>query len=321
MRNIASFSSSTFAVGLLLAACSSDESPSTAPAGGTAGAPTSAGSPTTAGSGGTGNAAPAGGNAGSLGAAGSAASEGPGQVGLDTPEGAGDGDGNSAGSESDPDAGGSAGDAGVPAPPSDDTTASFFVTSRGSGSGGDFGGILGADALCTDLATEASTELGSRTWRAYLSTSSESARDRIGTGPWRNTAGVVIASSVAQLHDQGPTGEGGSLDQTWLLNDAAIALDERGNPIVNDGGTRHDILTGSNADGTVSASGTCSDWTSQQGTTRNGHSDRVRFMQNVPSWNSSHDTGCSEPAAGANFQAGTVSQGGGRGAIYCFAID
>jgi hypothetical protein len=91
--------------------------------------------------------------------------------------------------------------------------------------------------------------------------------------------------------------------------------------VANDGGTRHDIITGSNADGTVSASGTCSDWTSQQGTTRNGHSDRVRFMQNVPSRNSSHDTGCAEPAPGANFQGGTVSGGGGRGAIYCFAID
>lgn len=230
--------------------------------------------------------------------------------------------GTSGGAPSEPDAGSVAReDASSPPPRPEDTSMSFFVTSRGSGSGGDFGGIAGADGLCALLATEASAELGDKTWRAYLSTSTESARERIGAGPWRNAAGVVIANSVAQLHDQGPTGEGGTLDQTWPLNDPSIALDEQGNPVLNDAGTRHDILTGSNADGTVSASGTCSDWTSQQGTTRNGHSDRVRFMQNVPSWNSSHDTGCGEPAAAGNFQAGTVSQGGGRGAIYCFAID
>lgn len=325
VRNIASLSCSTLTVALLLAGCSNDDAPSTTPEGGAAATPTGSSSPMTAGSGGGGSAAPLGGSAGALGTPGGSSGEGaPGQVGLDTMDGVGEGEGTSTGSRGELDAGGigTTEDASLPAPPTaSDTSMSFFVTSRGSGSGGDFGGILGADAFCTELATEASAELGSKTWRAYLSTTAEAARDRIGAGPWRNAAGVVIASSVAQLHDQGPTGEGGSLDQTWLLNDTTIALDEQGNPIANDGGTRHDILTGSNADGTVSASGTCSDWTSQQGTTRNGHSDRVRFMQNVPSWNSSHDTGCSEPADGANFQAGTVSQGGGRGAIYCFAID
>jgi hypothetical protein len=309
--------------GLLLGACSSDETSNGNPAGGLGGSPEMAiGSQMPAGAGGS-NAAAAGAGGSpmmSAGATGGGSSEG---LGGKTPlEGTGGAPEAPNGGSAEPGAGGSTSeDAGDPAPPADDPSMSFFVTSRGSGSGGDFGGIAGADALCTQLASEASPELGNKTWRAYLSTASEDARDRIGAGPWRNAAGVIIANSLEQLHDQGPTGEGGSLDPTWPLNTPTIALDERGNPVANDGGTRHDIITGSNADGTVSASGTCSDWTSQQGTTRNGHSDRVRFMQNVPSWNSSHDTGCGEPAPGANFQAGTVSQGGGRGAIYCFAID
>jgi hypothetical protein len=218
-------------------------------------------------------------------------------------------------------AAGAAGSASTPVEPGARGAMSFFVTSRGGGNGGDFDGIEGADALCAMLAAAAPVDVSGKTWHAYLSTSTENARDRIGAGPWVNAAGVTVANSVAQLHDQGASGEGGSLDQTWPLNDPAIALDEQGNQVQAVGGTRHDIITGSNVDGTVSASGTCNDWTSQQGTTRNGHSDRVRFMQNIPAWNSSHDTGCAEPDPGGNFQPGTVSQGGGRGSIYCFAID
>lgn len=217
---------------------------------------------------------------------------------------------------------GSAGAAGSSAlpPPADAgvaDTMSFFLSSRGSGNGGNFGGIAGADQLCTTLATEVSPALGAKTWRAYLSTSTEDARDRIGDGPWRNAAGVIVGNDIDQIHDQAA---GGASEETWPLADASIALDERGqqlpgNPVL------HDILTGSNADGTVSASGTCADWTSEEGTTRAGHSDRMGGMLNPSPWNSAHDTGCAEPDPGSNFQQGTVSQGGGRGAIYCFAID
>jgi hypothetical protein len=321
VRNFASISVAI--AGLFATACSSDENSGGTPSGSIGGSPqTAVGSQMPASAGGRGGSS-AGGNASMASppaTAGGASSEG--QGGMTPLEGTGGQAGTTnTGAVAEPDDENSAdADAGSPEPP-DDETMSFFVTSRGSGSGGDFGGIAGADAFCDLLATEASAELGNKTWRAYLSTSGEDARDRIGDGPWRNAAGVIIANTLAQLHDQGPTGEGGTLDQTWPINNANIALDEQGNPVANDGGTRHDIITGSNADGTVSASGTCSDWTSQQGTTRNGHSDRVRFMQNVPSWNSSHDTGCAEPAQGANFQNGTVSGGGGRGAIYCFASD
>jgi hypothetical protein len=198
-----------------------------------------------------------------------------------------------------------------------DASMSFFMSSRGSGDGGNFGGIEGADALCETLAAEANPALAAKTWRAYLSTSTQNARDRIGTGPWRNAAGVIIANSVEELHDQAA---GGASEENYPLNDFNTALREDGTPLPAQP-VLHDVLTGSNLDGTVSASGTCDDWTSNTGTTRNGHSNRGGGGENPTSWNSAHDTGCGEPDAGGNFQQGTVSQGGGLGAIYCFAID
>ena len=44
---------------------------------------------------------------------------------------------------------------------------SFFVTSAGSGKGGDLGGLAGADAHCQKLAAAAGA--GGKTWHAYLS--------------------------------------------------------------------------------------------------------------------------------------------------------
>ena len=43
----------------------------------------------------------------------------------------------------------------------------FFITSAGSGKGGDLGGIAGADAHCQALAQ--SVGAGSKIWHAYLS--------------------------------------------------------------------------------------------------------------------------------------------------------
>jgi hypothetical protein len=216
-----------------------------------------------------------------------------------------------------------AGDAGGPA----GSTMSFFVTSRGAGDGGNFGGLTGADAFCTTLATAANPALAAKTWHAYLSTGTVNARDRIGAGPWRNFAGVVIGNDVAQLHAETPgtvnaATTGAASETTWPLNNVNIALDETGAPVPSgQPAVLHDILTGSNIDGTVSAMGTCSDWTSNTGTTSNGHSNRTGGGTNNSSWNFAHGTGCGQNAAGTNFQMGTVSQGGGRGSIYCFAID
>lgn len=139
----------------------------------------------------------------------------------------------------------------------------------------------------------------------------------LGPGRWRNAEGVVIATSVEQLHDAD------ALDATWTREDPQLPLDERGDLVSVEANSplAHDIVTGSNEDGTVSASGTCSDWTSQQGTTRNGHSDR-RGGGPVPfSWVTSHKTGRGALTPGQNFETGTVSQGGGEGSSYCFVAN
>src|SRR6202521_6485464 len=44
----------------------------------------------------------------------------------------------------------------------------FFITSVGSGKGGDLGGLAGADAHCQALAQAAGA--GNKTWRAFFST-------------------------------------------------------------------------------------------------------------------------------------------------------
>lgn len=188
----------------------------------------------------------------------------------------------------------------------------FFITSQGSGQGANFGGLAGADAHCQKLAAAAGA--GQRTWRAYLSTSASdgaaavNARDRIGPGPWQNAKGVVIAQTVAQLHGD-----------NQLNKDTA--LDEQGAPIKGRGDTpnMHDILTGSQADGTAFAAGedhTCGNWTSSgEGAAQVGHHDRMGLRDDAPSrsWNSSHPSrGCSDEAL-----KGT----GGSGLLYCFAAD
>ncbi|SFP89720.1 hypothetical protein [Pseudomonas borbori] len=188
----------------------------------------------------------------------------------------------------------------------------FFITSQGSGQGANFGGLAGADAHCQKLAGAAGA--GQRTWRAYLSTSASdgtaavNARDRIGPGPWQNAKGVVIAQTVAQLHGD-----------NQLNKDTA--LDEQGAPIKGRGDTpnMHDILTGSQADGTAFAAGedhTCGNWTSSgEGAAQVGHHDRMGLRDDAPSrsWNSSHPSrGCSDEAL-----KGT----GGAGLLYCFAAD
>ena len=181
---------------------------------------------------------------------------------------------------------------------------SFFVTSTTQD--GNLGGLDGADEICQRLATEVGA--GSRDWRAYLSAPPADgappvhARDRIGKGPWSNAAGVQIAASVEDLH-----GEGNGLD-------AETALTEKGTRVAPG---RHDILTGSNADGTL-ASGvrdaTCRGWTSHtEGRAMLGHHNRSGGGQDGTSWNSAHlSRGCSQLALRASL---------GDGLFYCFAAD
>jgi hypothetical protein len=195
---------------------------------------------------------------------------------------------------------------------------SFFVTSAGSGKGGDLGGLAGADAHCQKLA--AAVGAGNRTWRAYLSTPgafpsptnatgvpSINARDRIGTGPWYNAKGVLIARDVAHLHN------GNNITKQ-------TALDERGNQVRGRGDTpnEHDMLTGSRADGTAFApqtDTTCKAWTSStDGSAIVGHHDRIGPLPEnwAASWNFSHQSaGCSQEA---------LVRTGGSGRFYCFAV-
>jgi len=193
------------------------------------------------------------------------------------------------------------------APPAP-TGMTFFITSVNPGRGGDLGGLAGADAHCQALATAAGA--GSRTWRAYLSTqgaNAVNARDRIGQGPWQNARGVVIAQSLAQLH-----GENAISKET--------ALNERGGTVNGRGDTpnTHDIMTGSQADGTAFTTAedrSCRNWTSgDEGSAIVGHHDRMGTPGPAPtSWNSSHDTpGCSPPA---------LARVGGGGLFYCFATN
>ena len=185
-------------------------------------------------------------------------------------------------------------------------TMSFFVTSVGSGKGADLGGIKGADALCASLA-EAVGVTGV-TWAAYLSTSAEDARDRIGKGPWVNAKGVKIADDVASLHS-----DANAITKETALNEKGEVVNGRG-----DKPNRHDVLTGSNPDGTKIADQTCGDWTMSgaDGVAMVGHHDRTGLDDSAAakSWNSSHASrgGCSQEAL-----QGT----GGDGLFYCFAVN
>ena len=184
---------------------------------------------------------------------------------------------------------------------------SFFVTSAGSGNGADLGGLDGADKRCQALAQAAGA--GSKTWHAYLSTQGDkavNARDRIGAGPWRNAKGVVVASTIDELHSQN------KLNKETALTEKGAPVNGRG-----DSPNMHDILTGSQPDGRAFATGddrTCGNWTkSGEGSAMLGHHDRMGLRDDdaSKSWNSSHPSrGCSQDAL-----KGT----GGNGLFYCFA--
>ena len=187
----------------------------------------------------------------------------------------------------------------------------FFVTSTTKGDGGNLGGLEGADAHCQSLAAAAGA--GDRHWHAYLSTQGAeavNARDRIGSGPWANAEGIIMATSVESLHYD-------NSNLNWTHS-----LDENGNQFASriDGDpdfSEHDILTGSQIDGTAMPAGqdqTCSNWTSNsEGSARVGHADRYSFMNPGSPWNSSHGTpGCTQE---------NLVAVGGAGLLYCFATD
>jgi len=189
-----------------------------------------------------------------------------------------------------------------------DAGMTFFITSAGPGDGANLGGLTGADAHCQKLAEAAGSK--GHTWRAYLSVSASgsekaiNARDRIGKGPWRNAKGVVIAKDLDELHGTN------NLTKETQLTEKGEIVNGRG-----DKPNKHDILTGSQQDGTAPPADpdmTCKNWTSNgEGSAMVGHHDRVGGGANPTSWNASHGSkGCSQE----NLR-GT----GGDGLFYCFA--
>jgi hypothetical protein len=193
------------------------------------------------------------------------------------------------------------------------TSFSFFISSTGNPGGGDFrqnpadtDGLAGADEFCRTLAAAAVPTSGTRQWRAYLSTTTVNAKDRIGAGPWFNRSGAMVAASVAAL-----------LDPAQNMISKSTGFDENGGTVPGRGDSpnQHDIVTGSLADGTASADH-CNNWTSSDATAfkaQVGHFDRMGGGADPMSWSSAHaSNGC----AAASFPPT-----GGRGSIYCFAAD
>ena len=198
----------------------------------------------------------------------------------------------------------------APSAPRDSSTMSFFMTSAGPGDGANLGGLAGADAHCQRLAAAAGSS--GQTWRAYLSAAAAAgqaavnARDRIGTGPWYNARGARIAANVTDLH-----GEANGLGKRGTLTERGDTVNGRG-----DTPNRHDVLTGSQPDGTAypadTLDHTCRNWTaSAEGSAQVGHHDKQGGGERPTSWNSAHGSrGCSQ----ANLRAT-----GGDGLFYCFA--
>lgn len=182
-----------------------------------------------------------------------------------------------------------------------DADMSFFITSTNPGNGADLGGLEGADAYCSTLAEAAG--MTGKTWAAYLSSSAENARDRIGTGPWTNALGVVVAQNVDDLHS-----DSNNLTKENSVSETGAVINGRG-----DTPNRHDILTGSDLNG-ILVGNACEGWTtSGEGSAMVGHHDRTGGGTNPTAWNSAH------PSRGCGMEA--LQGTGGDGLFYCFATN
>lgn len=187
---------------------------------------------------------------------------------------------------------------------------SFFITSVGKGDGANLGGLEGADKHCTTLAEAAGVR--GKTWHAYLSQQALDgkkvihARDRIGKGPWKNAKGVVVATSVDDLHS-----DNNKLSKENSLTEKGAVVNGRG-----DTPNTHDIMTGAGLDGRVpadTADATCHNWTANgaTGSAMLGHHDRQGGGTNPTSWVFAHGSrGCGQSQLVAT---------GGAGLFYCFA--
>lgn len=290
-------------VGLLLLGCSSEDKGN----GGGAGA--ASGGMATAGSGTGGSASPSAGNgSGGMSAGASVGGNATGGASAGNASGgASGGDATNGGTANGGSRGGSGGATGGSGGTSGSSKTTFFVSSDTSMTG-KLGGLEGADKRCQDLAMAAG--IGGHTFHAYLSSSTVNAKDRIGTGPWVNAKGLTVAASVAALHTMTKG------DHTLFIDEKGMDINGQWNSSAGDK-NEHDILTGSMADGTVQAGKTCMDWTSDsaQMAAQVGHSDGMgpgmATTGTYTSWNSAHE----------NESCANTTPRGGKGRIYCFAID
>ena len=188
---------------------------------------------------------------------------------------------------------------------------SFFITSAGPGDGANLGGLAGADAHCERLA--AAVGVPGKSWHAYLGQQAQgnlkaiNARDRIGKGPWTNAKGVVVATSVDDLHS-----DNNKLSKENSLTERGAMVNGR-----TDTPNTHDVLTGVGLDGRVASDttdSTCRNWTSNAaGAASVGHHDRQGGGTNPTSWVNAHPSrGCSQE---------NLRGSGGAGLFYCFATN
>ena len=188
---------------------------------------------------------------------------------------------------------------------------SFFVTSSNA-KGGNLGGLAGADQVCQALAKTAGA--GNKTWRAYLSTSTVDAKTRIGNGPWYNFKGELIAQNVADLHtaDKNKISGETALTEKGTVPNYLKMVDGKAAPAAQP--LQHDILTGTNEDGTKNAD-TCNNWTVGDASAKAmlGHADRLGRNPGLNSWNAIHASqGCGQEQ---------LAPTGGSGLLYCFAAN
>jgi len=209
---------------------------------------------------------------------------------------------------------------------------SFFVTSTGIEKGANFGGLAGVDAHCQGLATAVGA--GNHTWHAYLSAQDRpgspaiNARDRIGTGPWYNAHGEMIARNVDDLHAMKSFAPGAALNEKGVRNPGRgtpEAPDDKTWPYMqaHPGSIRHEILTGSTREGRAFTDGrdhTCNNWTSEEdgnsplrARTNTGPGAEIGKSDDSGPWNSQGISG------GCTHEA--LARSHGAGLFYCFATN
>jgi hypothetical protein len=222
--------------------------------------------------------------------------------------------------------------------------------------GGNLGGIQGADGICQRVAEFVSPCQKNKVWRAFLSTTTVDAIDRIGTGPWHDRNGRRWASSLSALMADRPTDA-----EPAIKNDPP---NEEGVPNHNPDGTgqvdNHEILTGTGTNGRVyQQSASAGGGSTQCGRDVGGTGPATWSVERATCWNWTRNTpegcprvgrswctnpSCTPPGSGSGTNwmsvwneggcapGGTLEQtggldgtrrvgsAGGYGGFFCFAV-